>query len=197
MKKLTSRLDGDAVIFKIEIPPQDKQDWCITVASQSNYAGGFELPAVFHILEYQFKVEKFCGTGSQEIKRRYLLPAKYLAVLEKGGKEQRSTGPHITRFEITGMSITDKDVTSAKELLGCIAETYTKNKQKEETLFENMMLNPFLDSLIVLLENVVNKRDISPYVDNVKNNIVLFGPIIKEGKYFWPIMHEGKYIPYR
>lgn len=196
MAKLTSRLEGNKVIFRIEIEPKEKQDWCVTVSSKTNLAAGFDIPVVSKILEYSFKAEKFCGKGSQEIKKQYISPGQYLAILEIGGEEIRSiSGPLITRFEITGFVITDKDVISAKELLECMAEIYTKNKQKEETVFDNVMLNPFFDSLASMLENVINKRDIYAYVDDHRNNIILLGPTIKEGKYFWPILHEGKYVP--
>lgn len=210
MPKLSSTMEGDKVVFHVEIEPQDKEkNWCIIVSSKSNYSGGFYVPTIATILEYPYKVDTFCGKDSQTIKKSYIMPGEYLATLGIGSKEMIDTnvvdvinqtrtesGPVITKFEITGLSITDKDIDSAMELLSCMAKIYEDNRKKGEQVFDNMMLDPMFSTIIEFLNNIVDKGDISPYVDRVKFRIDLHGPILKEGKYFWPVIRYGKYVEY-
>jgi len=212
MPKLSSTMKGDKVVFHIEIEPQDKyRHWCIVVCSKSNYAGGFTVPIVASIFEYPYKVDTICGKESQNIKKDYLMPGEYLAVLglsDENMTDIRSVEtvdstvaemghPIITKFEITGLSISDKDVKSAKEILSCIADIHYENKKKGDKVFDNMMVEPMFSTIIEFLNSIIDKRDISLYVDRVKYRIDLQGPILKEGKYFWPIIHQGKYSEYR
>ena len=210
MPKLLSTMEGDKVVFHIEIEPQDKEkNWCIIVSSKSNYSGGFYVPTIAMVLEYPFKVDTFCGKDSQTIKKEYIMPGEYLATLGIGSKEmidadiidvinQTATpsGPVITKFEIRGHAITDKDVDSARKLLLCMADIHDDSKKKGEKVFDNMMLEPMFATIVEFLHNIADKRDISLYTDVVKNRINLQGPILKEGKYFWPIIHQGKYVEY-
>ncbi len=210
MPKLLSTMEGDKVVFHIEIEPQDKEkNWCIIVSSRSNYTGGFDIPTISKILEYPYKVDTFCGKDSQTIKKEYIMPAEYLAVLGVGSKEmfdisiidtidQTTTpsGPIVTKFEINGHYITDKDSESAKKLLLCMADIHDDSKKKGEKVFDNMMLEPMFATIVEFLHNIADKRDISLYTDVVKNRIDLQGPILKEGKYFWPIIQQGKYVEY-
>lgn len=210
MPKLSSTMEGDKVIFHIDIEPQDKEkNWCIIVSSKSNYTGGFDIPKISTILEYTYKVDTFCGKDSQVIMKEYIMPGEYLATLGVGSKEMIDTniidtinqtripsGSIITRFEITGHAITDKDVKSAREILSCMADIHSENKKKGEKVFDNMMLEPMFATIVEFLHNIVDKRDISLYTDVVKNRINLQGPILKEGKYFWPIIQQDKYTEY-
>lgn len=210
MVKLTSTMNGDKVIFHIDIDPSDKEkDWCVVISSKSNYAGGFDVPSRARVLEYIFKVDKFCGIGSQSIQKEYLMPGEYLAMLgigsEKMVKEQSTQiidittekfGAIMAKFEIHGQSITEKDINSAKEILSCLADIFEKNKKKGEQVFDNMMLEPMFSTIVELINNVANKKTIFPYVDVVKNRIILMGPTIREGKYFWPMLKDGKYVEY-
>lgn len=210
MPKLLSKMEGDKVVFHIEIEPQDKEkNWCVIVSSKSNYSGGFYVPTVSMILEYPYKVDTFCGKDSQTIKKVYPMRGEYLAVLGIGSKEMIDTnaidainktgtdsGPVMSKFEIIGLSITDKDIDSAMKLLSCMAEIYEDNRKKDENVFDNMMIEPMFSTIIEFLHNIIDKRDISPYVDDVKLRIDLHGPTLKEGKYFWPIIRYGKYIEY-
>ena len=42
MAKLTYRMHGDKIIFKIDIEKEDKyKDWCVVVSSKTNYGSGF------------------------------------------------------------------------------------------------------------------------------------------------------------
>jgi hypothetical protein len=211
MPKISSNMIGDKVTINVEIEPQDKyRYWCVIVCSKSNYDGGFMVPTAARILEYIFKVDTFCGKDSQTLKREYLMPGQYLAILGASSNEIHSedtidtidrtgteSGPITTKFEITGIAITDKDVKSAREILSCIADIHNDNKQKGEKVFDNMMLEPMFSTIIEFLNHIVDKRDISLYTDIVKNRINLQGPILKEGKYFWPIIRQGKYVEYQ
>ncbi len=211
MPKLSSTMEGDKVVFHIEIESQDKEkNWCIIVSSKSNYSGGFYVPTISMVLEYPYKVDTFCGKDSQTIKKEYIMPGEYLAALGIGSKEMIDTsiidvinqtttpsGPVVTKFEIKGHAITDKDVKSAREILSCMADIHNENKKKGEKVFDNMMLEPMFSTIVEFLNNIVDKRDISPYTDVVKNRIDLHGPILKEGKYFWPTIQQGKYTEYR
>jgi len=211
MPTLTSKMEGDKVVFRIEIEPVYKsKNWCIIVSSRTNYASGFYVPTISTILEYPFKVDIFCGEGNQTIKKEYPMPGQYLAVLGTGSKEETDTdplgtinktatesGPISTKFEIIGLSITDKDVDNAKKILSCMADVHEESKKKGEKVFDNAMLEPMFPTIVEFLNSVANKRDISPYVDNVKNRINLEGPILKEGKYFWPVINQGKYTENR
>ena len=208
MPRLTSRMDGDKVVFHIEIESQDNKNWCVLVSSKSNYAGGFNVPTISMVLEYPYKVDIFCGKDSQTIKKEYLLPGEYIAFLGIGAYENdenlvdiinktvSTSGSLITKFEITGLAITDKDIDTAKKLLSCMAEIHDDSKKKSEKVFDNMLLEPMFSTIVELLNNITNKRDISPYVESIKNRIMLQGPIIKEGKYYWPIIRQGKYVEY-
>ena len=139
-----------------------------------------------------------------------MMPGEYLAILGVGStgmveargveavdESAREIGYITTKFEITGLAITDKDVNSARAILSCMADVHNENKKKGEKVFDNMMLEPMFSTIVELLNNVVEKRDISLYTDLIKYNITLTGPIIKEGKYFWPMIREGKYVEYR
>lgn len=210
MAELTSINKDDKITFHINIGPKDKyKDWCIIVSSKSNYAGGFDVSARSRVLEYIYKVDKFCGKGSQTITKTYLMPGEYLAMLGVGPEElvekrsievidttTKQFGAIMTKFDITGQKISDDDVQSAREILYCMARIFNEKKKKGETVFDNMMLDPMLITIIELLDNVANKKTISPYVDVVKNRIVLIGPTIREGKYFWPSLKDGKYVEY-
>ena len=136
-----------------------------------------------------------------------MMPGEYLAILGTGSKEMFNkniidaidktatiSGQVITKFAITGLAITDKDVDSAKKLLLCMSNIYEDNKKKGEKVFDNMMLEPMFSTIVEFLNNVAEKRDATLYIDYIKHRINLQGPIIKEGKYFWPIIRQGKYI---
>jgi hypothetical protein len=210
MTKISSIMVGDKVTINVEIEPQDKyRYWCIVVCSMSSYDGGFMIPTIARVLEYIYKVDTFCGKDSQTIKREYLMPGQYLAILGTSSSEIRSddiidtinqtgteSGPIITKFEITGHAITDKDIKSAMEILSCMADIHNGNKKKGEKVFDNMMLEPIFSTIVEFLNHIVDKRDISLYTDVVKNRINIQGPILKEGKYFWPIIQQGKYVEY-
>jgi hypothetical protein len=210
MPRLTSTMEGDAVIFHIDIESQDKEkNWCIIVSSKSNYASGFYVPTIATILEYPYKVDTFCGKDSQIIKKMYPMPGEYLAVLGIGSKEMVDTnpldtinqtttvsGPIVTKFAIVGLSITDKDVENAKKILSCMADIHEYSEKKGEKVFDNMMLEPIFSTIVEFFNNIANKRDISPYVDSVRHRINFYGPTLKEGKYFWPIIYKGKYVEY-
>ncbi len=210
MVEITSTMNGDKVIFKINIDPSIKEkDWCVVVSSKSNFTGGFDVPSRAKVLEYVFKVDKFCGIGNQIIQKEYLMPGEYLAMLGIGPEEKvkeesshtidittEKYGAIMTKFEIHGQSITDKDVNSAKDILSCLADIFEKNKKKGEQVFDNMMLEPMFSTIVEMINSVANKRTIFPYVDVTKNRIVLIGPTIKEGKYFWPMLKDGKYVEY-
>jgi hypothetical protein len=208
MAKLTTTLKGDKVIFNIVIESSDQyKNWCVVVSSKSNYGRGFDVPARSKIFEYLYKVDKFCGKGSQSIQKDYLMPGEYLAMLGLASSEEMinkvgtelidiSTELIMTKFEISGQSITDKDVNSAKEILSCLAEIFDKNKKKGEPVFDNMMIDPMLSIIVEMMNSIANKKTIYPYVDIVKNRIDLIGPTINEGKYFWPILKEGKFHEY-
>lgn len=210
MPKLSSTMEGDKVVFHIEIEPQDKyRYWCAVVSSKSNYTGGFTVPTMAKVLEYTYKVDTFCGRDSQTIKREYLMPGQYLVTMGISNKEindeniidtidqtRTESGPIMTKFEITGHAITDKDIKSAREILSCMADIHNENKKKGEKVFDNMMLEPMFSTIVEFLNNIVDKRDITLYTDVVKNRIDLHGPILKEGKYFWPIIRQGKYTEY-
>lgn len=193
MAKLIFTMTGDKVIFSIFIESTDKSDeWCTTVASNIDVGGGYDVPAQAKVLEFPYKGDMFCGKGNQTLEKIYM-PGEYIAILEVKNQPTSITGPHIVRFYVTGLSISDKDVMNAKELLSCIANIYTKNKEKGENVFDNIILNPFLDIIINLMEDIT-KKNISPYVDDNKHRISLFGPTIMQGKYFWPILYKGKLI---
>jgi hypothetical protein len=210
MPRLISTMEGDKVVFHIEMEPQNNyKNWCIIVSSRSNYHGGFYVPTISTILEYPFKVDTFCGEDSQIIKKEYPMPGEYLATLGIGIKKMTDSdaldainqtttesGPITTKFEITGRTITDKDIKSAREILSCMADIHNDNKKKGEKVFDNMMLEPMFSTIVEFLNNIVDKRDIGLYTDDVKNRINLQGPILKEGKYFWPIIQQGKYVEY-
>ncbi len=211
MPTISSTMKGDKVVIKIDIEPQDKyRHWCVVVCSKSNYTGGFTIPTMAKVLEYIYKVDTICGKESLIIEKEYLMPGEYLAVLglsDEGMTDIRSVdaidktvmeiGPIITKFEITGLSITDKDIKSAKYLLSCMANIHDENKKKGEKVFDNMIVEPMFSTIVEFLNHIVDKKNIIPYVDHVKNRITLQGPILKEGKYFWPIMREGKYVEYK
>ena len=191
MAKLISTMIGDKAILSVFIETTDKSDeWCTTVASNTDVGRGYDVPIQAKILEFPHKADMFCGKGNQTLEKIYM-PGEYIAIIEVKDQPVSITGPHIAHFYVTGLSISDKDVVNAKELLSCIANTYTKNKEKGENVFDNIMLNPFLDMIINMIEDVT-KRNLSPYVDDRYHRIVLFGPSIIQGKYFWPTLHEGK-----
>lgn len=210
MPKLTSTMEGDKVVFHIEIESQDKEkNWCIVVSSRSNYAIGFYVPTIATILEYPYKVDTFCGKDSQIIKKAYPMPGEYLAALGIGSKEMTDTnpldtinqtttasGPVITKFEIIGLTITDRDVDNAKKILSCMADIHEDSKKKGEKVFDNMILEPIFSTIVEFFNYVANKRDISPYVDPVRHRINFYGPTLKEGKYFWPVIQQGRYMEY-
>ncbi len=210
MPKLVSKMEGDNVIFQIEIESQDKdKNWCIIVSSRTNYAIGFYVPTISSILEYPFKVDTFCGKDNQIIKKTYPMPGQYLAVIGIGSKEKTEmnpldtinqttteSGPVISKFEIIGLYITDKDVKSAREILSCMANIHEENLKKGEKVFDNVMLEPMFSTIVEFLNSIANKRDINPYVDQIKNRINLEGPILREGKYFWPVLSQGKYVEF-
>jgi hypothetical protein len=210
MPKLISTMEGDRVVFHIEIEHQIKeQNWCVIVSSKSNYGGGYNVPTMAKILEYIYKVDTFCGTGSQIIKKDYPMPGQYLALLGIDSKEilgenivdtidrtRSETGPILTKFDISGYYISDKDVKSAKDILTCMADIHNEYKKKDEKVFDNMILEPMFSTIVEFLNYVANKRDIAPYVDVEKFLIRLQGPILREGKYFWPVIRDGKYVDY-
>ena len=75
MPKLESKMEGNRIIFHIEIESNEKnRNWCVVVCSRSNYAGGFTIPTIASILEYPYKVDTFCGKESQTIKKEYMMP---------------------------------------------------------------------------------------------------------------------------
>lgn len=209
MPKISSIMVGDKVVINVEIEQDKHRYWCIIVCSKSNYNGGFMVPTVARVLEYINKVDTFCGKDNQTVKREYLMPGEYLAILGTSNTEIQSenildtidqtgteSGSITTKFEITGHAITDKDIKSAREILSCMADIHNDNKKKGEKVFDNMMLEPIFSTIVEFLNNIVDKRDISLYTDVVKNRINLQGPILKEGKYFWPIIWQGKYMEY-
>ncbi len=172
MAKLISTMTGDKIIFSILIEDTDKSnEWCVTVVSNIDVGKGYDTPVQAKVLEFPFKVDIFCGKGNQTVEKIYI-PGEYIAILEVKDQPTSITGPHIVHFYVTGLSISDKDIVSAKELLSCIANLYMKNKEKGENVFDNNLLNPFLDMLINMMEDVT-KKNISPYVD--RHRIVLFG----------------------
>ena len=59
-----------------------------------------------------------------------------------------------------------------------------------------MILEPMFSTIVEFLNYVANKKDITPYVDFEKFLISLRGPILREGKYFWPVIRDGKYVDY-
>lgn len=60
MTKLTHKMLGDKVIFKIEIEPTNKvRDWCIAVASKVNCGRCFDVPIIAKITEYPYNVQYF------------------------------------------------------------------------------------------------------------------------------------------
>lgn len=191
MAKLISTMVGDKILFSIFIETADKSDeWCNTIVSNIDVGGGYDVPVQAKVLEFPYKADMFCGKGNQTVEKIYM-PGEYIAILEVKDQPASIIGPHIAHFYVTGLSISNKDVTNARELLSCIANTYTKNKEKGETVFDNIMLNPFLDMIINMMEDVT-KKNISPYVDDKYHRIVLFGPSISQGKYLWPTLQEGK-----
>ncbi len=211
MPKISSSMKGDKVVISVDIDSQDKyKHWCVVVCSKSNYTGGFIIPTIAKIMEYVYKVDTICGKDSITIEKEYLMPGEYLAILglsDEGMTDIRSVevvdktvseiGTIITKFEITGLSISDKDIKSARYILSCMANIHDENKKKGEKVFDNMMVEPIFSTIVEFLNNIADKRDIIPYVDHIKNRITLQGPILKEGKYFWPIMREGKYVEYK
>lgn len=210
MPKISSTMKGDKVVINVNIEPKDiHRHWCIIVCSKSNYNGGFFVPVIARVMEYIYKVDTICGKESLTIEKEYLMPGEYLAVLGLGDESMtdiRSVqaadettseiGSLITKFDITGLSITEKDVKTAKYLLSCMANIHDENKRNDGKVFDNMMLEPIFPTIVEFLNHIVDKRDISPYVDHIKNRITLQGPILKEGKYFWPIIREGKHVEY-
>lgn len=211
MPTISSTMKGDKVVISVNIEQHDKyRYWCVVICSKSNYNNEFMVPTIARIMEYVYKVDTVCGKESTTVEKEYLMPGEYLAVLglsDETTDDIRSAdtvdqtvveiGAITTKFEITGLSITDRDINSARYLLSCMANIHDENKKKSEKVFDNMMIEPIFSTIVEFLNHIVDKRNISPYVDHAKNRITLQGPILKEGKYFWPTIREGKYVEYR
>ena len=195
MVKLTHRMHGDKIIFKVEIEKEDRdKDWCVIVSSKSNYGSGPESSRTHVISEYFYKVDKFCNIDSQEIEREYLMPGQYMASIKLGGMELPRSPKHNVLFEIIGYSLTDKDVEVAKELLSCMSKVYDKYATSKKGPFDNMMLDPMFNVIVDLFETVSERKmeSFKSYIDFIYNRIELYGPVLKEGKYHWEEIMPGK-----
>lgn len=187
---------GDKIIFRIEIEPGDKaKDWCVTVTSKQNYGAGFDVPTIAKISEYPYKVDKFCGLNTSDEERYYIVPGQYMAILELGGLELPRDPKYQIFFEITALSITDKDVKVANELLECMSKIYDKYATAKKGPFENIMLDPMFVVIADFLDTISQRKmeSFKTYVDFELNRIELYGPIISTGKYHWETIRPGKY----
>lgn len=197
MAKLTHKMIGDKVVFKIEIEPTDKaRDWCVSVSSRVNCGRGFDVPLVAKISEYPYKIDKFCNLDSKEEEREYLQPGQYMASLELGGLELPRDPKHQTFFEVTGYALTDKDKKVADELLQAMSQIYDKYATAKKGPFDNMMLDPMFTVIVDLLETVSQRKMdvfIKNYIDFETNRIELYGPVISLCRYQWEVIKPGKY----
>ena len=196
MAKLTYKMIGDRIIFKIEIEPIDKvRDWCVIVASKINCSKGFDVPAVLRVSEYSYKMDKFCGKDTAEEEREYIMTGQYMAALELGGAELPRDPNYQISFEITGYAITDKDIKVANELLECMTKIYDKYVTAKKGPFDNIMLDPMFAVIADLLESVSQRKiDVfKSYIDWEYNRIELYGPIITLCRYHWETIRPGKY----
>lgn len=196
MAKLTHKMIGDKVIFKIEIEPTDKaRDWCVSVASRVNCGRGFDVPMVAKISEYFYKMDKFCGIDTTEEEREYLMPGQYMASLELGGIELPRDPRYQVFFELTGYALTDKDIKVANELLEKMSNIYQKYATAKKGPFDNIMLDPMFTVIVDLLETVSQRKmDVfKNYIDFEFNRIELYGPAITLCAYHWEIIRPGKY----
>lgn len=196
MARLTHKMIGDKVVFKVEIEHTDiAKDWCMTIASKQNYGAGYDVPAIAKITEFPYKIDRFCGVGTTEEEREYLMPGQYMVALELGGLALPRDPKYQLFFEITGLAITDKDVKVANELLECMSNIYQKYGTDKKGPFDNMMLDPMFTVIVDLLETVSQRKMsvFTTYVDFETYRIELYGPAITLGRYDWVTIKPGKY----